>query len=68
MENNLRWKTNSNGKQLLIEYTFWWKITFDGRQPLIEDDLKTPFDERQDNHLWKTTIIDGRGDLMLDDI
>ena len=51
-----------------------WKMTFTGRQPLVEDDLwcknlrcKTTFGGRQpsvdDNLQWKTTFC-GRGPLV----
>ena len=51
----------------------WWKMTFNGRQSLMEDNLqwKTTFDGRQllmeDNLQWKTTF-DGRWPSMEDDL
>ena len=54
-----------------IKAILWWKMTFDGRQPLMKDDvydgndvlLKITFDGLQPlmeaSHWWKTTF-DGR--------
>ena len=52
-----------------MEENLWWKTTFDGRQPLIEDDFqwKTTFDERwplMEDDLWWKTTFDGRQPLM----
>ena len=55
MKNNLRRKTNFDGRHLFREHNLWWKMTFvgrqpfDGRQPLMEDALwwKVLFEGRQ---------------------
>ena len=54
-----------------VEDSLWWKITSDGRWPLMEDDLwwNTTFDGRQslkEDDLWWKTIFDERLPLMED--
>ena len=66
-----KWKINKGvmigGRHPWVEDNLWWKITFGGRrpsveQPLVEEGLrqKTTFAGRQlsveDNFLWKTTF------------
>ena len=58
------------GRCLLLEEQYWWKMTIDGRQPLIEDShlWTRNFDERwkmEDEIWWKTTFY-GRWLLMED--
>jgi hypothetical protein len=48
MEDNLQWKTTSNGRQSPTEGKLQRKTTSNGRQPAMEDKLQ-----------WKTTT-DGR--------
>ena len=56
-----------------MENGLWWKMTFDGRQPLMQDDLwwKMTFNGRQplleDNLQWKP-ICDGRRHLIEDNL
>ena len=50
-----------------------WKTNFDGRHPLMEDDLwwKMTFDRRRplmEDDLWRKTTFDGRRPLMEDDL
>ena len=69
------------GKRLwntaLMTDNLWWKMTFYGRQPLMEDtfdeeDLwwKTNFDARRplmEDYLWWETIFDGRRPFLKDE-
>ena len=50
-----------------------WKMTFDGRRPLMEDDLlrKTTIDGRRplaEEDLWQKTTFDGRRPFIEDDL
>ena len=72
---NLYQMEENNSSWILHMDSNWWKTTFDGRQPLMEDDFwwKKTFDGRrtlmEDNLRWKTTNIqqfDGRHPLMKD--
>ena len=56
-----------------MEDNLWWKATFDGRQPLLEDNLsrKTAFYGRwtlMEEDLWWKTIFDERQPLMEDNL
>jgi hypothetical protein len=61
MEDNLKWKTNSNGRRPPMEDDLQWKTTSNGRQPPMEDDLqwKKTSNGRQppkeDDLQWKMT-------------
>ena len=61
-EENFIWKTIWWKTSFLLEEHYWWKMTIDGRQPLIEDILwwMANLDERQhlmeDDLWWKTTF------------
>jgi hypothetical protein len=39
-EDDLQWKTTSNGRQSPMEDDTQWKTTFNGRQPQMEDNLQ----------------------------
>ena len=60
-------KTTFDGRHL------WWRTTFDGRQPLKEDNLwwKVTFDGRwhwTEDNLGRKTTLDGRQPLTEDDL
>jgi hypothetical protein len=40
MEDNLQWKTTSNGRRPPMEDNLQWKTNSNGRQPTMEDNLK----------------------------
>jgi hypothetical protein len=73
MEDDLQWKTTSNGRQTPMEDNLQWKTTSNGRQPPMEDNLhcKTTSNGRQppmeDNLQWKTTS-NGRQPPMEDNL
>ena len=56
-----------------MEDYLWWETTFDGRWPLMEDNIrwKTALNERQpsiENDLWWKTTFDGRRPSMEDNL
>ena len=62
---NLYQMEENNSSWILHMDSNWWKTTFDGRQPLMEDNLwwKMTFDERRplmEDELWWKTTFDGR--------
>ena len=50
MEDDLKWKTTSNGRQPRMKDNIQWKTTYNERQPTIEDDLKLIKLEYLSNH------------------
>ena len=50
MEDDLKWKTTSNGRQPRMEDNIQWKTTYNERRPKIEDDLKLIKLEYLSNH------------------
>ena len=46
MEDDLKWKTTSNGRRPPMEDDLQWKTTSNGRRPQMEDDLQ-----------WRTTTV-----------
>jgi hypothetical protein len=40
MEEDLQWKTTSNGRQPPMEDDLPWKTTYNGRPPTMEENLK----------------------------
>ena len=56
-----------------MDDNLWWKMNFDGRQPLMEDNFwwKTTFNERwplMEDNLWRKTTFDGIQPLMKDNL
>ena len=57
MEENLKWKKTSNGRQPPMEDDLQWKTTSNGRRPPMEDDLIILKVEYLSHHLFDHTQI-----------